>query len=333
MTGPRLGFLGVGWIGRDRMQALLAAGCEAVAICDPDPGNLAAASALAPTARHLSYEEMLGMPLDGIVIATPSALHARQAIEVLDRGMAVFCQKPLGRNGEEVGAVLEAARRADRLIGVDLSYRCTAAMQAIHGIIEEGSLGRIFAADLVFHNAYGPDKDWFYDPMLSGGGCLMDLGVHLIDLALWALGGPRVLGASATLLRAGRPIRNRDREVEDFALAELQVEGGVPVRIACSWRLPAGREAVISAAFYGTEGGAAMTNIGGSFYDFRAERFDGTTAELLTTPPDKWGGRAAVDWMTKLATSRAYDQQADHLAALSDAIDQMYAAAARNGST
>jgi len=309
------------------MQALLAAGGEAVAICDPDADNLEAASALASTASHVSFGEMLAMPLDGIVIATPSALHAGQSIDALNRGIAVFCQKPLGRDAPEVRAVLDAARHADRLIGVDLSYRHTAAMQAIHNLITAGSLGRIFAVDLVFHNAYGPDKAWFYDPALSGGGCLMDLGVHLIDLALWVLGRPPVLGASATLLRGGKPIRDRKGEVEDFALAELQVEGGVPVRIACSWRLPAGRDAVISAAFYGSEGGAAMTNIAGSFYDFSAERFAGTTSEVLTAPPDSWGGRAAVDWMTKLATDPSFDPQADHLGALSEAIDQIYAAA------
>jgi predicted dehydrogenase len=48
----------------------------------------------------------------------------------------------------------------------------------------------VFAVDLVFHNAYGPDKPWFYDPELSGGGCVMDLGVHLVDLALWSLDFP-----------------------------------------------------------------------------------------------------------------------------------------------
>jgi predicted dehydrogenase len=47
------------------------------------------------------------------------------------------------------------------------------------------------AVDLTFHNAYGPDKPWFYDPAQSGGGCVMDLGVHLVDLALWTLGWPK----------------------------------------------------------------------------------------------------------------------------------------------
>ena len=85
--------------------------------------------------------------------------------------------------------------------------------------------------------------------------------------------------------------------------------------------------AALDAVPDGSEGGAAMTNIAGSFYDFSAERCAGTTSEVLTAPPDSWGGRAAVDWMTKLATDPSFDPQADHLAALSEAIDQIYAAA------
>jgi predicted dehydrogenase len=95
----RIGFLGTGWIGRNRMQAMLATGdAEAAAICDPDPENLAQALELAPGAeRARSLQELLGWELDGLVIATPSALHAEQCVAAFDRGLAVFCQKPLGR--------------------------------------------------------------------------------------------------------------------------------------------------------------------------------------------------------------------------------------------
>src|SRR5690606_4635728 len=92
----------------------------------------------------------------------------------------------------EVQPVIEAARSADRLLGVDFSYRFTEAMQAVRSLVEGGALGRVYAVDLVFHNAYGPDKPWFYDPRLAGGGCVMDLGIHLVDLALWTLGFPVV---------------------------------------------------------------------------------------------------------------------------------------------
>ena len=84
--------------------------------------------------------------------------------------------------------------------------------------------------------------------------------------------------------------------MEDYAVATLELETGAAVRLACSWRLQAGCDAMISAAFYGTEGGAALRNVDGSFYDFVAERYRGTARETLATPPDAWGGRAAADW-------------------------------------
>ena len=206
---PRIGFLGSGWIGRHRMAAMLATGAvEAAAVCDPSPGCQAEALALAPAAKAVgSLESMLALDLDGVVIATPSALHAEQAIAALAAGKAVFCQKPLGRSATEARAVVAAARAADRLLGLDLSYRHTAAMRQIAELVRSGALGRIFAVDLTFHNAYGPDKPWFYDRALSGGGCVIDLGVHLVDLALWVLGFPEVSGdVCANLFAGGAPL-------------------------------------------------------------------------------------------------------------------------------
>ncbi|HZF74229.1 MAG TPA: Gfo/Idh/MocA family oxidoreductase [Acetobacteraceae bacterium] len=322
---PRLGFLGVGWIGRHRMQAILETGvAEAVAVCDPSPGMAAEAQMLAPEARACaSLEEMLAMGLDGVVIATPSALHAGQSIAALRAGTAVFCQKPLGRTAAEAAAVVEAARAADRLLAVDLSYRFTEGARRIRDLVQAGELGRVFAADLVFHNAYGPDKPWFYDRALSGGGCVMDLGVHLVDLALWTLGHPRVEAVTAHLHAGGAPLGAGDA-VEDHAVATLALEGGAVVRLACSWRLPAGCDAVIGAEFYGTGGGAALRNRGGSFYDFTAERFRGTAREVLAEPPDAWGGRAAADWAARLAAGGRFDPEAERLVALSAVLDRIY---------
>ena len=323
---PRLGFLGTGWIGQNRMAAMLATGAvEAAAVCDPAHENAAAALALAPGAQRVgSLEEMLALDLDGVAIATPSALHAQQAVAALAAGAAVFCQKPLGRTAREVRAVVAAARAADRLLGLDLSYRHTAAMRAIAPLVRWGELGRVFAVDLTFHNAYGPDKPWFYDRALSGGGCVIDLGVHLVDLALWTLGYPAVTEVYADLRAGGAPLG--EVGIEDFALAGFTA-GGVPVRLACSWRLHAGCDAVIQAAFHGTEGGAALRNVDGSFYDLVAERFAGTRTERLTHAPDDWGGRAAAAWAVQLAESRQFDPQAEQFAASAEVLDRIYAAA------
>lgn len=319
----RLGFLGVGHIGRSRLAAMLAAGAEAVAIAEPDDAAFEAALALAPGARRVpGLEALIAMDLDGIVIATPSALHAAQSIAALEAGVAVFCQKPLGRTAAETRAVVDAARRADRLLGVDLSYRHTQGMVAIHRLVAAGQLGRVHAVELVFHNAYGPDKAWFRDPALSGGGCVVDLGVHLVDLALWTLDWPEVAGVTSHLLAGGAPLR--PGEVEDYAVATLTLAGGVVVSLACSWNLPAGRDAVIAAAFYGANGGAALHNVGGSFTDFAAHRFQGTRAEPLTDPPDDWPGRAAADWARRLASGERFDPRADRFVIVAEVLDRIY---------
>ncbi|RAK61392.1 gfo/Idh/MocA family oxidoreductase [Phenylobacterium hankyongense] len=323
---PRVGFLGVGWIGRHRLEAILEAGAvEVAAIADPSVEMAAEAGRLAPGAALVgTLDDLLDSGVDGVAIASPSALHAEQAIRALAWGAAVFCQKPLGRTADEAQAVVDAARAADRLLCIDLSYRFTEGMRQIRELLAAGELGRVHAVDLVFHNAYGPDKPWFYDPALAGGGCVMDLGVHLVDLALWALDFPQVNEAAGKLFAGGEPLAGRSDTVEDYAVATLELATGAVVRLACSWRLQAGCDAVISASFYGTEGGAALKNLGGSFYDFTAERYRGTARETLASPPDAWGGRAAADWARRLAAGERFDPAAQRLVDVARVLDRIY---------
>jgi predicted dehydrogenase len=329
---PRLGFLGVGWIGQRRMRSILERDvADAVAVADPEAAAAKATAGAVEGCRALpSLDALLEEDLDGIVVATPSALHADQAVRALERGLAVFCQKPLGRNAAEARRVVDAARAADRLLGVDLSYRHVAGADRIRELVRHGTLGRVFAVNLVFHNAYGPGKPWSQDVRLAGGGCLIDLGIHLVDLALWILGFPAVQGVTASLRSAGAPspAPERPHEVEDWAAAQLELEGGAVVQLACSWRLAAGQDCQIEAAFYGTRGGAALRNVHGSFFDFLAERFQGTRRELLAGPPDDWGGRAAAAWAEALARGGRYDPAVESIEAVQAALDRIYQAGA-----
>ena len=325
-TLPRIGFLGTGWIGRHRLEAIHRSG-EAVvaAIADICPENAHKAAKAIPTAQIVgSMEELFRHNLDGIVIATPSACHCSQAIRAFEQGLAVFCQKPLARTARETEQVVQAARMANRLLSVDFSYRFTDGIAKIYELVRGGNLGEVYAADLVFHNAYGPDKPWFYDGLLSGGGCLMDLGSHLVDLALWVLDFPAVSTVSSSIYAKGRPLGKPAEKVEDYAVASLGLENGSIVRIACSWNLPAGREAVIESTFFGTKGGACFRNVNGSFYDFVAERFHGTAREVLAAPPDEWGGRAAVSWVRQLRNGQRFDPAAEKLIDVAAALDSVY---------
>jgi predicted dehydrogenase len=304
-TKPRLGFLGVGWIGRHRLDAIVASGAaEVAAIADP----------ALPDALD-SLDDLLDRELDGVVIATPSALHAEQAVEALERGLAVFCQKPLGRTAPETRRVVDAARAADRLLAVDLSYRFVEGARVVRELVRSGDLGQVFAVELAFHNAYGPDRPWFYARELAGGGCVIDLGIHLVDLALWTLDWPEVIGVSSRL---------RGEPVEEYAVAQLDLATGAVVRLSCSWHLPAGRDCAIEATFYGSGGGASLRNVGGSFYDFVAQRYQGTQTEPLVQPPDDWGGRAIVEWARRVAAGERFDSAAERLVEVAEVLDRIY---------
>ncbi|HEV7799830.1 MAG TPA: Gfo/Idh/MocA family oxidoreductase [Burkholderiales bacterium] len=323
---PRLGFLGLGWIGRNRMEAIAADGCsEIVALADASEDAIANAHALAPGASAFgSFEALLACELDGLVVATPSALHAQQVQAALERGVAVFCQKPLARTAPETAQVIAAARAADCLLRVDLSYRETVAVRKIRELVAGGELGEIYAVDLVFHNAYGPDKAWFRDPLLSGGGCVIDLGIHLVDLALWMLDFPAVSNVSSRLFAQGRALGPRPQVVEDYAVAQFDLANGAVARLTCSWYLPAGCDAVIEATFTGSRGAASFRNVNGSFYDFVAERFEGTRRATLAQPPDAWGGRAAAAWARRLAVDPGFEPDIERIAHVAAVLDAIY---------
>jgi predicted dehydrogenase len=300
---------------------------EVVAICDFNSDAVDAALQVAPGAESAkSLDSMLKMDLDAVMIATPSAMHAEQSIRALNAHKAVFCQKPLGRNADEARRVVSAAREVDRLLGVDFSYRHTRAMQAIRPIVRAGELGDIYAVNLVFHNAYGPDKDWFYDVDRAGGGCLIDLGIHLVDLAMWTLDWPEIKDIRGHCVAGGQKLDARRSQVEDYASALVDLGDAGLIELSCSWRLAAGRDCVIEAAFYGTGGGAKMRNVDGSFYDFVAERYDGTATRTLCEPPDAWGGGAAVAWAEALARSPGFDAEIERVVDVAEIVDRIYGA-------
>jgi predicted dehydrogenase len=323
---PKLAFAGLGWIGRNRLKAAADTDYADIAILsDVSQECIDEALHFSPNAKavHSFKDAINDEEIEGVVIATPSALHAEQAIAALKKNKAVFCQKPLGRNAGEVKDVIDAAKKANQLLGVDFCYRYVAAFQMISHIIRSGELGNIFAVDLKFHNAYGPDKPWFHDIKLSGGGCVLDLGIHMIDLMLYGMDFPSVKKVRSSLLSKGVSVKGK-KEVEDYAHVWMQLDNDASAQLSCSWNLHAGCEAVIEASFYGTNGGVALKNINGSFYDFHALRYWGTKTEILAGPPDDWGGRALIRWIRNLAANTGFNKEAECYLPSAEIIDKIY---------
>jgi predicted dehydrogenase len=318
--------VGLGWIGRARLKALAEADLVDIPmLADPNPEALRAARLLVPEASVATgIEDLLACDLDAVVIATPSGLHAEACKRALAAGLAVFCQKPLAPRAAEVASVIDAARAADRLLRVDFCYRHARAFSTLREAVRSGSIGRVYAAELTFHNAYGPDKAWALDRELAGGGCLVDLGVHLVDAAFFVLGGvSAVTYAHARLYAGGQPVTSGSSSVEDLALGQLELDDSTALSLACSWRSSFGDHARIRVALHGSGGGAAVENVDGSFYDFSCERFHGSAREVLFRGEDDWGGRALLSFAQELVQSPAFRPD-DQLLPVARALDDLY---------
>lgn len=330
---PRIAFVGLGWIGVHRLKTITTSDAvEIAALYDERKDASEAASRLVPQASVISsYDEILEDSIDGVVIATPNALHVPQTVAALRAGISVFCQKPLGCNVLEVYQAVSAARESDCLLGVDFSYRFIPGMRQVRKLVRSGALGKIFSVELKFHNGYGPDKQWFYERAASGGGCVLDLGIHLIDLALWTLGFPRVADVTSALFKHGEPLKQPCEEVEDYAVARMQTVDGVVLNLTCSWKLHAGADAEIEVCFYGTEGAAALRNVNGSFYNFVAERYRRSQREQLYESNSngerggEWGGLAALDWCRRLARGEGFSSHTEEFLSSAAVIDRIYA--------
>jgi len=183
-----LGFAGLGWLGQSLLEELPKfPELQLAAVQDVRP-ELAAATA-ARTGSPWSgtdYAALLRQPgVDAVVICTPNALHVPQARQALEAGRAALVQKPLALSGADARHLVALAQQTQRLLFVDYTYRFLDTITCLERTLQR-TAGRITSVRATFHNIYGPgsEKAWFFEPRLSGGGALVDLGVHLLDLAL-----------------------------------------------------------------------------------------------------------------------------------------------------
>jgi len=221
-----LGVIGVGWYGMvDAKAALKAGGVQIAAVCDVDSQHLVnSADDLEKlqgrrpyTFKH--YEELLGLKdLDAVIIGTPPQWHALQLLAALDRGLDVYCEKPLAYDIREGRAMVDAVHKAGRIVQIGFQRRQSKAFRQVQQCIDSGELGRIVQVDAQIHYTAGTKDptpqappaalDWDlwcgpgpkipYSPQVghvnwrlektSGHGHLVDWGIHLIDACRTILG-------------------------------------------------------------------------------------------------------------------------------------------------
>ncbi|MBI2755662.1 MAG: Gfo/Idh/MocA family oxidoreductase [Chloroflexi bacterium] len=271
-----LGFAGVGWLGEALIKDLPGfPQLRLAAVQDAHPQLAREVGARHAAERVFeSYEALLAEPgVDAVVICTPNAFHGPQARAALEAGKHVLVQKPLALSAMDAVQTVRAAVRANRVLFVDYSYRFLETTGLLRTALAR--IGRPRSLRAAFRNIYGPGKAWFFDPALSGGGALTDLGVHLIDLAL-ALLQPR-----SAVLEWARLGYTGGHPVEDAA--ELQVRlDQVPLRLAVSWNEPRPLTD-ISLEITGDAGVLRWENVDGSFFRFRTTLNGESLLEQETT--------------------------------------------------
>ena len=257
-TNPvRFAIIGCGLIGKKRL-ASLRPGQFAVA-CDLE---LSRAEPLVKSAgvgrATVSLEDAVADPnVDAVIVATLNGALAEIAAHAIDAGKHVIIEKPAGISVAEIDRLIAAAQKSASLVRVGYNHRFHPAFQKARELVDAGALGTLmFIRARYGHGGrVGYDREWRADPKLSGGGELIDQGVHLIDLAGWFLGDfPVVEGHAATYYW--------DMPVDDNAFLSLRTASNQTawLQVSCSeWKN------LFSFEIYGRTGKLAIDGLGGSY--------------------------------------------------------------------
>jgi len=222
---------------------------ELVAVADVNESNArTAAERFHIPHVYTDYREMLQRDdLQVVVVATPNFLHKDTTIAALEAGKHVHCEKPLACNAHEAREMVQTARRVGKLLHVSLQWRFSGVAQFLHKyIVQEGNLGEVYYARAHALRRRGiPGWGVFIDKEKQGGGPLIDIGVHILDITLWLMGYPKPVAAfGATYAKFGnRPdvvglMGQWDYTrftVEDFAVGLIRFENGATVTLESSF--------------------------------------------------------------------------------------------------
>ena len=224
----RLTIIGCGLIGSKRAAA--AGGHEIVAVCDPVPERRERLARQTSARAIADWREAVGVDADAVVIATPHDQLAQIALAAVEAGRHVLVEKPAGRRPAEVAPLVAAAEKHGRIVKVGFNHRFHPAIARAKAFADEGRIGSLlFVRGRYGHGGrIGYEKEWRFQPEISGGGELIDQGSHLIDLSRWFLG-------DLTLAYGAVPSYFWPARVEDNCFLALAGEQNQIAWLHASW--------------------------------------------------------------------------------------------------
>jgi predicted dehydrogenase len=249
--------------------------CEIVALCDVNPETAQKAAEKFSVSRTTAdYRELLADPeIDAVSVTTPNAYHLQPTVEALQAGKHVLCEKPLALNAEEARQMCRAAKDSGKILQVALQQRFTGSMRFMKEYIDAGHMGHIYYARAQALRRRGvPAWGVFIDKEKQGGGPLIDIGVHILDMTLFLMGYPKpisafgktwdTLGKNPELYNIWGDYDRGAFTVEDFAVGLIKFEDGSAVTLESSFMGNMGGDP-FETQLYGTKAGAIVKGYGG----------------------------------------------------------------------
>lgn len=266
--------IGVG-IGSFHIEGYLATpNARLVAVCDANPMALAQAQQKFNIADgYTDYKEMLARDdIHAVSVALPNDLHAPVAIDALKAGKHVLCEKPLAINGDAAQSIVDAAAESGRKLMICFNYRYRPDARWLKLLIDEGKMGDLYfsKAGWIRNSGIPGLGGWFTTKSRSGGGPLIDLGVHVLDLSMWLRDYPKVKSVSGVTFAQFGPKGQKlfhsriapvgaKFDVEDLAAALIRFEDGTALQLEVAWasHTKANRDDYF-VTLYGSEGGSDL---------------------------------------------------------------------------
>ncbi len=275
MAKLKVGVIGAGAIAPNHCKSVLSyQGAELAAIADSSAERLrSVADEYGIPRRHRSAEALIeDRGIDAVTIALPTYMHAPVAEAALAAGKHVLLEKPFAMNTAEAVRVITAAEKAGRVFALGMNQRFVRSSQTVRALVERGELGAIYFAKAYWCRRSGIPRlgTWFGDSRRAGGGSLLDIGVHMLDLCLSLVGNFRPLAVSgATYTRFGnrglgeggwgKSDREKvDFDVDDLAAALIKLDGGLTVALETSWARHQEQPNANDVELFGTEAGARV---------------------------------------------------------------------------
>ena len=333
----RVGIIGLG-IGRMHIDGWRQhPHVDVVAIADSDAARLAqVGSSHGIEARYTDALAMLAAEqLDVVSVCVPNKFHLPLTLAALQAGCHVLCEKPMALSAAEGRQMLDAAQAAGKRLMINFSYRFSAQSRALKAQVDAGFFGDFYFGRTVWHRRRGMPGfgGWFGQKALAGGGPLIDLGVHRLDLALWLMGYPKptwVMGNTYDpIARAAAAASGKAFDVEDLAAGFIRFDNGATLVLEASWAANIREAELMETRLLGTKAGLLQHNVGEG-YDFDAHMFyeqGGAQFDLRLHPTGAAGLSAMHDYAQAILTDTPHPAPGEEGLIVMEILDAIYESA------